>query len=397
MIAGEVHYLQEPGYKLRSIASPYRLFQVASEPLKVDLKRLIASLPWDCTHNQGRAFEPVQEALRSKRTVHSVDLSNATDYFPLELQETVLSTVYGSDSPWIKLFRDVSRSSWLSEIGMIKWTQGQPLGFGPSFFLFTLSHGILLHALNGHRWNHDFFVVGDDVIILNDTLYRKYIRILDLLGCPYSPDKSISSCELAEFAGKLILPEIIIPQLKWRSVSDDNFIDLARLIGPRIQKLLNKRQNAVLSVFAHVPDFIHPYGLNWSYPGSNLEKMVRAGMELSFEQSVLSSLTGLSESVHRQLYADYGYLTSDLGSLIREDEVKSEILTFDEKVKSVFLKLGFARKQYEYFLEGLKDIPVTRVDELANHPTLPLELLQPSRVTLLQRLVRFLKHRTKEP
>lgn len=393
MVAGEVHFLQEPGYKLRSIASPYRLFQVASEPLQKDLKRIVHSCPWDCTHDQGRAFKPVQEAIKGNRTVHSVDLSSATDFFPLELQEVVLQTIYGVGSPWLQLFRDVSLSHYSSEIGMIRWNRGQPLGFNPSFFLFTLSHGLLLYGLNNYKWDNDFFVVGDDVVILNDTLYRQYINCLRLLECPYSPDKSISSNKLAEFAGKLILPDLVLPQLKWRQVSDDNFIDLARLIGPRIQVLLSKRQNSVLNVFAHVPDFIHPFGLNWSYQGSNLEKMVREGMELSFEQSVLSSLTGLSESVHRQLYADYGYLTDDLKSIIIADDVRDEIRTFDEKVRSVFLKLGFARKQYEYFLEGLKDIPEAHAMERKVPSMLPLEVRPPSRETVLQRLSRFLKHR----
>jgi hypothetical protein len=393
MCAGEVHFLQEPGYKLRSIASPYRLFQVASEPLKDDLKKLISQLPWDCTHDQGRAFKPVQEAIKNGRTVHSVDLSNATDYFPLEVQMVVLQTIYGKQSPYLKLFEDVSTSFFKSEIGVIQWSRGQPLGFGPSFFSFTLSHGLLLYGLNGYKWDNDFYVVGDDVVILNDTLYRQYINTLAHLGCPYSPDKSISSCKLAEFAGKLILSDLVIPQLKWRQVSDDNFIDLARLIGPRIRNLLSRRQREVIDVFAHIPDFIHPLGLNWSFPGSNLEKMVKAGMELSFEQSVLSSLTGLSESVHRQLYADYGYLTDDLKDLIIADQVRDDIRTFDEKVRSVFLKLGFARKNYEYFLEGLKDIPETHVVEHAAPRMLPLETKQPSRVTLLQRLFQFLKFR----
>jgi len=388
--SGEVHYLQEPGYKLRSIASPYRLFQVASEPLKDDLKELVAKLPWDCTHDQGRAFKPIQEQLAAGRQVHSVDLSSATDYFPYELQETVLQTVYGIESPWIKLFRDVSRGIWISEIGKISWKKGQPLGFNPSFFVFTLTHGILLFALNGQRWNHDFYVVGDDVVILNDTLYQRYISVLSLLECPYSPTKSINSNKLAEFAGKVITKDLVIPQLKWRQVSDDNFIDLARIVGPRIRRLLSSRQNKVLDVFAHVPDFIHPLGLNWSYPGSNLDGMIKNGLALAFDSTVLSSLTGLSKRVHKQLYADYGPLTDDLVSLVRKDEVNDEIRTFDVKVRSVYRGLGWFQIESEAFLEGLRDIPEAHVLEFNAPRLLPLEDRPPSRVTLLQRLWRFL-------
>jgi hypothetical protein len=389
MIAGEVHFLQEPGYKLRSIASPYRLFQVASQPLKQDLGQLVSTLDWDCTHDQGKAHPFVQEQLRCKKTVYSVDLSSATDMFPFELQNIVLETIYGKENPYVRLFQDISRSTWHSDLGDIVWKKGQPLGFNPSFFTFTLSHGLLLLHLLGKKYEHEFFVLGDDVIILNSTLFEKYRQFLDANGCPYSPDKTLISCELAEFAGKVITPDAVYPQLKWRSVSDDNFLDLARLIGPRIRLLLTRKQNEILNVFSHVPDFIHPYGLNWSYPGSNLEKMISAGLALCFQERVLDSLTGLSSHVNNQLYADYGISTNDLLAYVDKTSAKQGVQTFDEKVKSVFLRSGFARKHYEYFLENLKDIPMALCDD-PNHPELPFATPLPTKVTLKQRLSKFI-------
>lgn len=395
MTGGEVHFLQEPGYKLRSIASPYRLFQVASEPLKNILKAIVTELPWDCTHDQGRAFPVIQDVLRRKMTVYSVDLSSATDYFPYELQEIVLNTIFGKDSPYITLFREVSRSKWKSELGVIRWNKGQPLGFNPSFFLFTLTHGLLLRALLGHEWNNEFFVVGDDVVITDHTLYEKYISTLKLLGCPYSPDKTLVSSELSEFVGKVITQNNVYPQLKWRDISDDNFIDLARLVGPRIQRLLTRKQRQVLDVFAHVSGHVHPYGLDWSYPGSNLDEMIRRGMMLLFEERVLGSLTGLSTRIHDRLYADYGPYTLDFTSVVDSTAVNEVAKTFDEKVVSVFRGLGYNRIASEYFLEGLKDIPVA-LSRMRNHPMeLPYEEKLPSRVTLLQRLSRFLPKKPK--
>jgi hypothetical protein len=391
MCAGEVHFLQEPGYKLRSIASPYRLFQVASEPLKNELGRIVSNLEWDCTHNQEKAFPTVQKLLSEHKTVYSVDLSNATDYFPFSLQKLVLEQVFGKTNPYVSLFDDVSNSVWHSDIGDIRWNKGQPLGFNPSFFSFTLTHGLLLQTLSRSRkWNHEFFIVGDDVLITNKKLFDDYKQTLEQLGCPYSPDKSLVSDKLAEFAGKIILPDRIIPQLKWRDISDDNFLDLARFIGRNIRLLLTKKQNAVLDVFAHIPDFVHPMGLNWSYPGSNLESMISQGLSLCFEERVLNSLTGLSAHIHGQIYSDYGVNTNDLIHTIRKDRVEEIVLTFDEKVKSVFLHSGFARKHYEYFLEYLKDIPEALCDG-SNHHELPLEIKAPSRATTLQRLSKYVK------
>jgi len=389
MVGGEVHFLQEPGYKLRSIASPYRLFQVASQPLKDDLGRLVRSLDWDCTHDQGKAMPYIKEALQRGEQVYSVDLSSATDYFPYELQQIVLETIYGKDNSYIKLFRDVSRSTWHSELGEIVWNRGQPLGFNPSFFTFTLTHGLVLLTLLGKHYDHQFFVLGDDVVILNKKLFEDYLSLLKAMACPYSPDKTLVSRELAEFAGKVITKDAVYPQLKWRTVSDDNFLDLARLIGPRIRLLLSKKQNEILDIFAHVPDFIHPFGLNWSKPGSNLESMIRDGLMLCFEERVLDSLTGLSSHVHNQLYADYGTPTNDLMTFVSKTDVLEEVQTFDEKVKSVFQRFGFARKHYEYFLENLKDIPMA-LSDTSKYPELPYAEVQPSRVTLRQRLSRFI-------
>jgi len=387
MVAGEVHFLQEPGYKLRSIASPYRLFQVASEPLKDTLGLLVRSLPWDCTHGQDRAFPIIQEALKQGREIYSVDLSNATDYFPFELQKIVLETIFGEENPYVYLFSDIASSTWHSELGDIVWNRGQPLGFNPSFFTFTLTHGLLLLTLLGRKWDHEFLIVGDDVVILDRDLHVRYLSTLDQLGCPYSKDKTLVSCELAEFAGKVITQDIVIPQLKWHDVSDDNFLDLARLIGRRIRLLLSAKQQRVLDVFSGIPDFVHPYGLNWSYPGSNLESMISAGLQLAFKERVLDSLTGLSRHIHGQLYADYGESTNDLVHLVYSDWAKRTVQTFDEKVKSVFLQLGFARHNDEYFLEGLKDIPRALLPLEAK---LPFEEKPPSRVTLLKRLSRYL-------
>jgi hypothetical protein len=390
MVAGEVHFIQEPGYKLRSIASPYRLFQVASQPLKQTLGKIVNGLEWDCTHDQNRAFPVIQDAIRNNKTVYSVDLSSATDNFPFDLQVLVLETIFGKDNSYVQLFRDVSRSNWKSELGDIVWRKGQPLGFNPSFFTFTLTHGLLLATLLGRKWDHDFFVLGDDVVILDEHLFIKYTNTLRELECPYAEDKTLISSRLAEFAGKVVTSDMVIPQLKWRSISDDNFLDLARFIGRGIRLLLTKKQNKILDAFAGIPDFIHPLGLNWSYPGSNLEVMIQQGLELCFKERVLNSLTGLSRHVHSQLYADYGHSTNDLTNVVDSTTIREDVHTFDEKVKSVFLALGFARKHYEYFLEGFKDIPSALYGG-SKHPELPLEELLPTRVTTLQRLSWLLK------
>jgi hypothetical protein len=366
--AGEVHFIQEPGYKLRAVASPYRLHQLALQPLGSSIGRIVQSLPWDCTFDQSKAFPIIQEKLRSGCTIHSVDLSNATDYFPLDLQVMVLRTVFG-DIPDIHLFQDLSRMTWKSKYGDIRWNRGQPLGLYPSFFAFTLTHGLVLRTLCEHRDN-EFLVVGDDVVIFTEELYLKYIEFLNATKCPYSVDKSLSSSSLAEFAGKVVTPDRVIPQLKWRKMSNDSFLDLAKLLGPRSRSLMTPRQQKVFDAVKHL---LPPIGLNMSTPGSTyLSAFMQTEKVLAgLEQSTVSSLTGLIRIITdnsmedpnaRILYAD----TS----------------AFDEKVRMVFQKTVFS---HWLWLEQVAELP----QALGLTPRLPI-MAHPHRSSTLSRYERIL-------
>jgi hypothetical protein len=174
---------KDGGWKVRWIASPCRLHQMALRPLGRALYRILEQLPWDCTYDQEKALVPIQKYLRTGRVAHAVDLSSATDHFPLELQLEVLGALF-PQSPYVRLFGELSRSSWSSPVGTLCWTKGQPMGLYPSFASFGLTHGFLLLLLAGGIYRNQFYVLGDDVVILDQTLYDLYIKTLDLLECP---------------------------------------------------------------------------------------------------------------------------------------------------------------------------------------------------------------------
>lgn len=381
-MGGEVHFLQEPGGKLRSVASPFRVHQRALAPLGKSLYSLVQQLPWDCTFDQTRAHPFIQSHLAQGKCVHSVDLSSATDYFPLDLQMVALRAIFGDQERSLDLFEEVSRSQWKSPVGEVQWHRGQPLGLYPSFAAFTLTHGLLLLHLAG-SFRNQFFVVGDDVVILSDELYDRYISMLDRMGCPWSSDKSLSSSLLAEFAGKVITSQAVIPQMKWRRLSDDNFLDIARLLGPRSRCLLSRRQKRIFDELAH---FVEPVGLNFSYPGSNLVSMVEATLRFYHpEEVVLGSLMGLRRRMQEILYSSDDFEGDPL--------VLNEIATtFDEKVKLALSRTVFSRweSSISLGLEGLETMP-----EAVGVNHLPPKVVSPSRITTLVRWERYLANRTK--
>ena len=263
---------KDGGWKVRWIASPYRIHQMALKPLGDALFDVLKRLPWDCTHDQEKPYSFVQEHLKKGGICHAVDLSSATDYFPLDLQLLVLRSLFG-EIPDIDLFEELSRSCWTNEkLDLtVQWTNGQPMGLYPSFPSFALTHGVLLSFLSEGK-RDAFFVLGDDVIILDEGLHRSYMEALNTLGCPHNPDKSITSSGLTEFAGKIITPERIVSAFKWRDVGSENFLELMRTFGQRFKPMLRRRERRVYNA---VKSLLQPHGCNHSSGASvPLEKVV---------------------------------------------------------------------------------------------------------------------------
>lgn len=286
---GKISYIQESGYKLRAVANPLRIYQVALEPFKKDLDTILKGQPWSSVHDQDVGVQAVQNALRQGKAVHTIDLADATNHFPLGFQaNALLPLTVGPFAEASKdLFLEVSRQPWLlptldGRLVPVIWNEGQPLGLAPSFAAFTLSHGILLESLwvrvlrdRGEVFDQrdpsfPFRIIGDDVAIWDPMLARAYRDWLDWNSVPISESKSLVSTSVSEFAGKVITPDQILPRLKWKSPSDNSFVDVARNLGPQSISLFTKRQRKVLEQIAEVPKEIG--GLGWNPRGIPFEE-----------------------------------------------------------------------------------------------------------------------------
>lgn len=292
-LVGRIGLIQEPGYKLRAVANPGRVFQQVLKPFGDTLYNFLRILPWDCTFDQSKAVPVIQEALSRGCVVHSIDLSGATDYFPLEMQLHLLRKIMPHQ--YVELFSEISRGSWeMPGFGQVSWTRGQPLGLYPSFASFALTHGALLLGLKG-EFNNSFFILGDDVVILDENLARDYLQFLWMIHCPVSRSKTIVSSELCEFAGRVITEKSVIPQFKWRTISDDSFIDLCRNLGPRAKRLLRVRQRRVIDSIESLPECLGGFG--WNPQGLSLETRLNAHpwlWEPKEPRRLVTSYTGIS-------------------------------------------------------------------------------------------------------
>lgn len=326
---GKIGLIQEPGYKLRAVANPARIYQSLLKPLGDDLYDKLKSLPWDCTHNQSKADLSIIQHLSKGNEIFSVDLSGATDYFPLDLQILLLKSMYYNHDS-IDMFYDISRGDWFYKDKKIRWTKGQPLGLYPSFASFALTHGCLLFLLNGLTHDNKFFVLGDDVVILDPTLYSRYISTLETLQCPISESKTLRSRIIAEFAGKIITSQGSFPQLKWRNPSDDNFVDLVKNIGLSILPILKTNQKKIINILKDIPDFLG--GLGFNPNGLPLIDRIAKAYEIMKDKQGGKYLMDFDRILSEMIYYDSSKIPTF-------DQFSIDQMDFDKKSKGLVERL----------------------------------------------------------
>jgi hypothetical protein len=168
----------------------------------------------------------------------SVDLSDATNHFPLSVILHVLQFSREIPIQHIKLWMLVCKGEWkmdhLKGPRALTWSKGQPLGVYPSFPSFALTHGIILRAIElRYALSDTFRVLGDDVIISNPIVAWSYRTLLTKMGVPVSDSKTfMNSPSIGEFAGKLVIKkgskvDIINPQ-KILEATDDNLLEMVK-------------------------------------------------------------------------------------------------------------------------------------------------------------------------
>lgn len=309
---GKIGHIQEPGMKLRAVANPFRVYQLSLSRLGDQLYELIQTLPWDCTHDQEKGTKWAEEKLSAGFMMFAVDLSDATNQFPIELQIKALQNIRGIVEEDIHLFNDLSKANWLSPShGMVNWTKGQPLGLYPSFAAFALTHGILVSSLAKRRGldpTDTFRILGDDIVISDGGLYSDYREVLRRLAVPVSESKTLQSDLVTEFGGRVIVPGSIIALGKWRMSSDRNFLDVLRNIGPRYLKYLQPRQRRVAEILLTLPE---PIGLGMNPNG--LTAIARWELEEAFRhlyESELDLPSFLKNKFYAQVLATPGFTNS---------------------------------------------------------------------------------------
>lgn len=210
---GNINVIQEGGAKGRVVCSPNAWVQYYCKPYHSYLGRIIARLEshgkvfryhygTSCMYDQESGVYLALRKLESGNYASGVDLSSATDRFPLSAQQSICRELgipeFGEALEELKgPYHSPTHELWT-------YGAGQPMGLYGSFPLFHLTHYCLLNGLSyklglPNDWSN-FAVLGDDVIVFNKELHDAYLKALEVLGVPVSYNKSFEG-NLVEFAG----------------------------------------------------------------------------------------------------------------------------------------------------------------------------------------------------
>jgi len=216
--SGRISLLQEGGGKTRTIAIADYWSQNLLRPIHKVLMDILKRLETDGTFSHGDQFKRI--ILKSKGNItYCHDLSSATDRFPVELQEILLSHVFSKELAdcWRKVLTSRSFSYRNTHV---KWETGQPLGLLSSWAAFALTHHAIIEFCafqKGFKSFKKYAVLGDDVAIWEEDVAKQYEQLLTEIGVPINYDKSLVSdtrTHRLEFAKRIAVNGVEISGLK---------------------------------------------------------------------------------------------------------------------------------------------------------------------------------------
>lgn len=350
---GVVGHIQEPELKARNIHNSHLVTQVTLGPLgdlwysmlrKIgyDLTGVLhQNVARDCFLNQESGVAWVQSQLAKGICLAGADLSSATDLLSLEACIDIVNEVYFPDlrsNPeymrHVEYFCKCSRSPvWDPDANkLVRWEQGQPLGLYPSFALLGLTNNALcmLACLRAGLPRNSYCVLGDDTI-MDSKAQPYYVELVESLGGEINHSKTLTSQYVAEFAGRVILPNNVFrKRIKFAAggPSDDSFMEFMRAVGASGISLLKSRQRRLYNVYRFVPGIVvpGPWNLNsegepltlryeWYLTHVNVDRFLPdkgTPESPSFAQLKMAYLLGLDN--------DNGALPTPLDDLVYEDK-----------------------------------------------------------------------------
>jgi hypothetical protein len=247
-LTGRLGFSSEPAGKTRVFAIGDYWSQLSLKPIQISLYRTLQSISTDSTKDQDLGFSSLIKESCGHPT-YCFDLSSASDRIPAKMQKIrleLMSNLHVADS-WFSVM--TKRDFYVKALGLsVRWKVGQPLGLLSSFPSFALwHHDIVQFAANWENFHRGkplrFFkqyrILGDDIVIFNTKVARRYQWLLHKIGLEINPKKSVigdSVNSQIEFAKRLSLRGKEMSSIKHNILSKNDILsilDLVELLGKR--------------------------------------------------------------------------------------------------------------------------------------------------------------------
>lgn len=289
---GNLTFLGESGGKTRMVLVGNPLLQSQLLGLKRQLLDILRKFPTDLTFRQEEGVAFIKSSMQKRKTIFSVDLSDATWNFPSSLQEHVLCCLGVNRKVRDLVFRTPVFDPLSKKLHLV--VKGQAMGLGPSFPLFSLTHNLVLLALCkvcGEIPASTFRVLGDDVVITSESVHELYLEFLEKYSVPISISKTLSSKDVGEVSGKVIFMGCDITPIKWRELSWNSlptlYWEYRNLLGKNFTYLFCKKANISLAVIGPLPKKFG--GLSLRFPSDSTPKIksLRCGILESLKEGLM--------------------------------------------------------------------------------------------------------------
>jgi len=215
-VCGRLALLAEAAGKIRVVALMDIWSQWALRPLHDWIFGVLKEIPQDGTFDQLRPVKALLKKVQPGTTIYSYDLSAATDRIPIVIQELLLAQIFGHEyaKAWTNLLVGrpyVIPKRTARECGVprfLHYAVGQPMGAYSSWGMLALVHHAMVQY-SAHRagvvgWFVLYAVLGDDVVIADDRVARKYRALCRALGVTIGIEKSlVATGRTLEFAKRL--------------------------------------------------------------------------------------------------------------------------------------------------------------------------------------------------
>jgi hypothetical protein len=315
--------IQDKEGKNREIAILDYYTQLALEPLHNVLFKVIKRIPQDCTFDHGKLLETFVPVDGS--SYHSIDLSSATDRFPIQLQGLLLEVLYGKE--YSEHWENVMVGYPFDYKGeSITYARGNPMGAYSSWSAFVLAHHFLVYlACKEAKVNWKkcrYMMLGDDIVIADDKVAHAYIGILQRFDIPFSKEKSHQSPYLFEFAKRFVHDGTEISPFPLAGIFE-NRNNWLLAIGTIFEEARRKRWEPRIDILHSAIGYMKAIGYSSGFVQSKADKLE----SILLLRDAFAGRESIAHALKRMAFLLHGKDFAETISFFHSQFLVSEVLT----------------------------------------------------------------------